>query len=313
MKTILFAGCCWLLFACAPSDSNIDLDQQPVLIDLLGNEHFVPKWTESQKAKLDSNLMAAKKNFELDPSEENYIWYGRREAYRYHIKKAIDIFTEGIAKYPQSYRLYRHRGHRFISLRQFDSAIDDLTKAAQLMEGEPIDTEPDGQPNSLNIPLSSTQFNVWYHLGLAYYLKGDYENAKKAYFSCLSVSGNNDLMVATLDWLYMTYQRQGKKAAADSLLLIVSDDVDVIENDSYLTRLKMYRGTLQPSQVLQPDSTREDYDLALATQGYGVGNWYLYHNDTNKAFQIYNRVLAGKQFSSFGFIAAEVDKQSLKR
>jgi Tetratricopeptide repeat. len=302
----------WLLMivaiGCSPSkESKDDIDKLPVVTDLLGNEHLIPEWTASQKAKLDSNVLVAKQNFEADPSEENYIWYGRREAYRYHLTKAIEIYTEGISKFPESYRLYRHRGHRYISLRQFDKAIEDLTKASQLMEGQSIDTEPDGIPNKLDQPLSSTQFNVWYHLGLAHYLKGDFEKAKVAYFNCLSVSGNDDLMVATLDWLYMTYQREGRKPAADSLLLLISEPMEIIENDSYFTRIKMYQGQLAPDSVLNPNPSSDDYDLALATQGYGVGNWYLYHGDTAKAKTIFNQIVKGKQYSAFGFIAAETE------
>ncbi len=298
---------CWLLLIAAFACSEKDIDKLPVVTDLLGVDHFMPQWTAAQKAKLDSNVLIAKKNFEDDPSEENFIWYGRREAYRYHINKSIEIFSEGISKFPESYRLYRHRGHRYISLRKFDNAIEDLTKASQLMEGQPIEIEPDGIPNKLNQPLSSTQFNVWYHLGLAYYLKGDFENAKKAYFSCLSVSGNDDLLVATLDWLYMTYQREGRKPAADSLLLLISDPMQIIENDSYLTRIKMYQNQISPDSVLSADPTSENYDLALATQGYGVGNWYIYHGDTARAKTIFNQIAKGKQYTAFGFIAAETE------
>ena len=295
-----------LLGGCGPAkDSSEAMDKLPVLTDLFGKEYFIPSWTPQQKAKLDSNLRIARKNFEADPSEENFIWYGRRLGYRYHYNKAIEVLTEGLAKFPNSYKLLRHRGHRYISIREFDKAILDLTKAVELMEGLPIETEPDGQPNKSNIPLSTTQFNVWYHLALAHYLNGDFENAKKAYFSCLSVSGNNDLLVATIDWLYMTYQRQGKPLAADSLLLFVDDSMEVIENDSYLNRLKLYAGKIKAEELLNPDPQSEDYDLALATQGYGVGNWYLYHGDTLKAKSIFTNIVNGKHFSAFGFVAAE--------
>ena len=302
-----------VVIACGPAkDSSEAMDKLPVLTDLFGKEYYVPTWTREQKAKLDSNLNVARKNFEADPSEDNYIWYGRRLGYRYHYDKAIEVLTEGLEKFPDSYKLLRHRGHRYISIREFDKAIADLTKAAELMEGLPIETEPDGQPNKMNIPLSSTQFNVWYHLALAHYLKGDFDNAKKAYFSCLSVSGNNDLMVATIDWLYMTYQRQGKPQAADSLLLFIDDSMQVIENDSYLNRLKLYSGKIKPEELLNPDPKSEDYDLALATQGYGVGNWYLYHGDTLKAKSIFSNISKGKHFSAFGFIAAESELAWLK-
>jgi len=278
-----------------------------VLTSLLGKDFYEPERSDSEQAALDTNLVIVQKNFEADPSEENYIWYGRREAYLYHLNKAIDIFSEGIEQYPDSYKLLRHRGHRYISIRQFDKAIADFEKAVQLMEGKEIEIEPDGQPNKLNIPLSNTQFNVWYHLGLAHYLKGDFAKAEDAYKQCMQVSDNNDLFIATADWLYMTFRRQGKLKDAEELLTMVVEGMPVIENDSYYRRLKLYKGLLQVDDVLNPDPQSVDFDLALATQGYGVGNWYLYNGDSAKAKEIFEKIVSGKHFTAFGFIAAEAE------
>lgn len=277
---------------------------------LLGLEYYAP--TELNP-NLDSNLSVAMKNFDTDPSENNYIWLGRRTAYLSRYNKAIAIFSEGLEKYPNSYRLYRHRGHRYISQRKFDAAISDLKKAVELMKDAPLEIEPDGQPNKLNKPLSSTQFNVWYHLGLAYYLKGDFENAEQAYLECLNVSDNDDLITATVDWLYMTYRRQGKVDTANKLLEKITDGMTIIENDSYFKRLKLYKGLLPVDSVLSVNASNEDVDLALATQGYGVGNWHLCQGDTVQAIQIYERVIGGKHFSAFGFIAAEADLARLQK
>ena len=117
-------------------------------------------------------------------------------------------------------------------MRLFDRAIDDFNRAAQLMTPYPPEIEPDGAPNRLNIPLSNTQFNIWYHLGLAHYLKGDFEKAEQAYIECLKASDNDDLLVATIDWFYMTYKRQGKDEVAEGLLGNISDSLKIIENDS---------------------------------------------------------------------------------
>ena len=92
---------------------------EPEIISLLGKEFFAP--TDADP-KMDSNLQVARKNFELDPSEENYIWLGRRTAYLTRYNEAVKIFSDGIEKYPNSYKLYRHRGHRYISQRKFDEA-----------------------------------------------------------------------------------------------------------------------------------------------------------------------------------------------
>ena len=295
-----------ILFNCT-SHKEQKIEKAPEVVSLLGKTYFEPERSPGTQKKLDSALAIAKQNFHENQSEENYIWYARRLGYLSRFNNAIEILSEGIDKHPKSYKLLRHRGHRFISMRLFDRAIDDLTRASQLMVPYPLEIEPDGSPNKMNIPLSNTQFNIWYHLGLAYYLKGDFEKAEQAYIECLKVSNNDDLMVATIDWFYMTYRREGKDELAQSLLGNISDSMNIIENDSYYKRLQMYQGKLRPEELLVVDENAEDYDLSMATQGYGVGNWFLYNGDTTKAIDIFERVVSGASFSAFGFIAAEAE------
>lgn len=280
----------------------------PVVISLLGTPYYEPERPEQVQARLDSNLAAAKRNWEADPSEDNYIWYGRRLGYLSRHQASVDILTEGIAKFPKSAKLYRHRGHRYISLRMFDRAIEDLNQANSLMPGFPLEIEPDGVPNAINKPLSSTQFNIRYHLGLAHYLKGDFAQAEQLFIECLKTCDNDDLMVACVDWMYMTYRRQGKIELAASILGNVHDGMTIIENDSYYKRCLMYQGKLSPDSVLQVSGDDpEQASLSLATQGYGVGNWYLYQGDSAKARAIFEKVVAGEHFGAFGFIAAEAE------
>lgn len=294
---LLFLG---VLASCAKPKS-------PEVIGLDGRAFYEPVRSVEQQSVLTKNLTEAKKKWEKDPSEDNYLWYGRREGYLMHLQKAIDIYTEGLEKFPDSYRLYRHRAHRYISIRDFDNAIRDSWKAIELMENKPIESEPDGAPNKLNIPKSTTQSNVWYHLGLAYYLKGEYSNAAEAYEACLKFSDNDDLLVATTDWLYMTYHRLGRKEDAEALLTRIQSQMSIIENEAYHKRLLMYKGEYQPELLLAVLEGGQDPDFILATQGYGVGNWYLIQGDTAKAVDLLKRVVAGPSFTAFGFIAAEVD------
>jgi tetratricopeptide (TPR) repeat protein len=302
-----------LVMGCTPQpkDSN-KTESKAVLTSLSGKVYYQPQWPEKTKAKLDSNLQIAKRSFNVDPSEENYIWLGRRFAYLYEYDSALKTFTNGISKFPESFRLYRHRGHRYITLRKFDDAVNDLQKASELMKEAPIEIEPDGAPNKLNQPLSNTQFNVWYHLGLAYYLKGEFEKAEKAYLECMKVSNNDDLITATADWLYMTYRRQNKKAEAEQLLSTIKDDMNIIENESYYNRLKMYQGKMKPGELLTVKGNDEEANLVLATQGYGVGNWYFYNGEVDRAKEIFTKVVAGNHFAAFGFIAAEAELSRLK-
>lgn len=295
-----------LVSLAACSTSRRDEAPRVSVIGLDGTVYYMPDLPETTKRKLDSALLQAQNNFNNNPSEANYIWLGRWLAYASRYEEAVKVFSEGLQKYPDSYRLLRHRGHRYITLRQFDKAVADLQMAASLMR-YPLEIEPDGQPNRLNIPLSTVQFNIWYHLGLAHYLKGDFENAEKAYVQCLDVSDNDDLLVATADWLYMTYRRMNKPEEARKVLELINDQMEIVENDSYYKRLKMYKGQLPPEELLRVSDDHPDPDLALATQGYGVGNYYLCAGDTARAIDIFRQVKAGKHFAAFGFIAAEAD------
>jgi hypothetical protein len=65
-----------------------------------------------------------------------------------------------------------------------------------LIANTPDQIEPDGLPNARNIPTSTLQSNIWYHLGLAHYLRHDFDRALDAYRKCLAVSKNPDGVVS---------------------------------------------------------------------------------------------------------------------
>ena len=281
----------------------------PVALKSLLGKELLP-WQESAaaRARKDSLLAIARTNWEQYPDDlQNIIWYGRRIAYLFRYREANDVFTAGMTKFPDAPELYRHRGHRYISLREFDKAVADLQKAADLMKGRPVEIEPDGIPNRLNKPLSSLQFNVWYHLALAHYLLGDFEQAERAYLECMKVSTNPDLLVATADWLYMTLRRQGKEDEASILLSTIGPDLEIIENASYYKRLQMYQGMITPDALLDLENDSSAAQLDIVTQGYGVGNWYFYNGEEEKGSEVFRKVVAQQYWPAFGYIAAEAE------
>jgi tetratricopeptide (TPR) repeat protein len=219
---------------------------------------------------------------------------------------AIKIFSDGAKLFPADARFLRHRGHRYITLRCFDDAIRDFEAAAKLIKGKPDEVEPDGLPNAQGIPTSTLQSNIWYHLGLAYYLKGDFKRAEKAYAECMKVSKNDDMLAATTNWYYMTLRRLEKNPQAARLLDAIGGDFEVIENEDYLKLLRLYRGEVRPEMLIESLGEKAD-SLGNASLGYGLGNWYLYNRDSVRAEQIFRRIVAGNQWASFGYIAAEAE------
>lgn len=280
-------------------------------VGLTGDSLFTTVDSTALSGQLQK-LEKAKADYKNNASLENVIWKGRREAYLGRYDLAIETFTEAINKFPKSYEALRHRGHRYITIRELDKAIQDLRKAATLMEGEASQIEQDGMPNEQNIPLTTIQFNVWYHLGLAHYLKEEYDNALTAYEKCLEVSNNDDLKVATLDWKYMTLMKLGKDEEATELLNLISEDMTIIENDSYHNRLLMYKGLIDPEELIEGDIDSDSGRLQYVTQGYGLGNYYLRLNERQPAIETFLKVMKTNYWAAFGYIASEMELAKLK-
>ena len=277
---------------------------QPKCFETAGE--IQPKLSAETRRDFETKLTNARGDFQKDASADNAIWLGRRTAYLGRYKEAIALYTDAIEKFPKDARLYRHRGHRFITLRCFDDAIADFRKAAKLIKGKADEIEPDGLPNARNIPTSTLQSNIWYHLGLAHYLKGDFGAALKAYREAEKVSKNADMMVATAHWLYMTLRRLGREKEAAATIARIPDNLEVIENADYYKLIKLYQGKLNPSDLLG-ESNQTANTLSNATIGYGVGNWFLYNGRRTEAEAVFRQIVMGIQWASFAHIAAEVE------
>ena len=266
-----------------------------------------PVLSPETKALYEKNLTDAEQVHLEKPNEaDSIIWLGRRTGYLGQYKNAIRIFSSGAVLHKNDPRFLRHRGHRHLTLRCFDDAIRDFEKAAELIKGKPDEIEPDGLPNLKNIPTSTLQSNIWYHLGLAYYLKGNFSKALQAYEEAEKVSKNNDMRVATSYWHYMTLRRLGKKKEAKKVLEPFRGNVELIENDEYLKLIRLNRGGVKAETLL--GSIQGDANtLGSASLGYGIGNYFLYNGDRQKAMTIFQKIVAGNQWASFGYIAAEAE------
>jgi tetratricopeptide (TPR) repeat protein len=256
-------------------------------------------------------LQQARRRFDAGPTEEDYIWLGRRTAYAGRYREAIAIYSEGLERFPASYRLYRHRGHRYISIRQFVRAIADFEKAADLVRGKPLEVEPDGAPNRAGIPVSNTQFNIYYHLGLAHYLGRDFAKAEAAYRECLRWSKNDDSVVAVTDWLYMTLRRTGRGEEAATLLEPLHANMPLLENGAYLDRLLMFKGVIPEAAFARPKPDETAPERAI--RDYGLGMAALWRGDRPRAREHFERQTGTEAWASFAAIAAEAELADLVR
>lgn len=246
---------------------------------------------------------------------EALIWVGRRHGYLWGMKAAVEAFGEGAAEFPHDPRFLRHRGHRLLSLRKFAEAEADLARAARLIEQRPelgAEVEPDGRPNARNIPLTTTAFNVYYHLALARYMQHNFEGALGAWERAEGhTRGLDDNIVAVAYWKYLTLRRLGRGPEARRTLDAVREGMDIIENHAYHALVLMYKEgepAVRAAMASPPGGT-----LDRATVLAGVGNFLLLAGDREGAARCYGKVIDGGNWPAFGYIAAEVELAAMGR
>jgi tetratricopeptide (TPR) repeat protein len=283
---------------------------KPEAMSLLGKPLYPIQLAPDAKKTAEDNLQKAREDYAKSPdSADAIIWLGRRLAVAGYVREAIDVYTRGISKFPNDTRLYRHRGHRYVSVREFDKAIADLTKATRLIAGRPDEPEPTtADPKVMSS--ETLHYAIYYHLGLAYYLKGDFENALKVYWQCLAVAkgSNDDQIVGASDWLYMTLRRLGRTAEAAKVLEPIVVGMKVKDDQQYYDRLQMYKGLKTPEALLNAGGD----PVSAATLAYGVGNWYFYNGRKAEAKAVFEKIITGPNWMPFGFIAAEAELARMK-
>ena len=283
---------------------------QPEAWTLDGRPLFPPEFTGLTALALDAQLSIARDNLQTPPRDDpaKQFWLGRRLAYKWQYRESLTVYSSAIADWPHDAPLRRHRGHRYITTRNFSKAEADLFTAAQLINGTADGWEADGEPNVHNLPLSSLHFNIGYHLGLARYLQAEWDGALEAY-AAIPTSGqfaNDESLVATAHWQYMALRRSGAGAAAvNASLAMVREGMRALDGGAYLQLCLWYKG-LGPEPDLSNASA-----LDLVTMGYGVGNHHFYNGRLDEAIAMWRRVVNTTYWAAFGYIAAEAELVSL--
>jgi tetratricopeptide (TPR) repeat protein len=231
-------------------------------------------------ARAESAVIADTTNVEL------LLALGLAEAGIRRYREALTTFSMAIARAPENAVLYRWRGHRYLSVREFDRARADLERGLALDPG---------------------CYGCLYHLGIVRFVKRDFAGAAEAFQLGLPLAPNAGETAGSIDWSWMSLMRAGKAAEAQAVLDRNADSLPV--ENAYTRRLRLYRGQIGPEQVVTPTDTT---DIDVATLSYGLGNWYLVRGDTVQAREWFGRAIMSGGWPAFGFIAAEADLKRLK-
>ena len=240
------------------------------------------------RSQVDTGPIArAQAALKADPKNvQRFIDLGVAQSGARQFREAIKTFTSGLAIAPDNAMLYRWRGHRHLSVREFDQATADLTHGYKL---------------------DSMNYGILYHLGILRYIRGDFAGAAAAFTRAQPRAPDAGELAGSTDWLWMSLMRAGRKAEAKAMLARHPDSLAV--DNAYARRLKLYRGEIGPDAVFTPADTA---DVQIATLSYGLGNWYLVNGDKAKARANFERSVKSGGWPGFGFIVSEVELRRVK-
>ena len=276
---------------------------EPQAVSLFGDSLYARPDTTGAVAEADAALTKAPDDVEL------LIAAGRVRRNFWQYRQGMALYTRAMELAPDDWRPYRFRGHRYISVRDFDRAIVDLEGARE------------------RAPLN---WDVAYHLGLAYFLAGRFADAAAEYTRCLeladdaaaraaqvegfrSCSENGDDVesrVAMTEWAVRALRRSGQDDAAMQLLASIPADLPVEANIAYYHDLLFYKGIKGAEELLSPG---EDAPYRLETVGFGVANWLLAEGDTARSKEILEQIAKHEWWPGFGRIAAEAELARMAR
>src|SRR3989442_7458968 len=248
-------------------------------------EYRSPAGVEYRSQRDSGAIARLETAFAADPRNvDRIIHLGIAQSGVRQYREAIETFTRGLNIAPNNALLYRWRGHRYLSTRQFDRAMDDLTRGARF---------------------DSTLYGIWYRLGIVRFVRRDFAGAVAAFTRALPIAPDSGERSGATDWLWMSLSRAGRPADAQALLDRHPDTPPA--GNAYTQRLLLYRGLVSADSVFTAAVTS---DIQIATLIDCCRELYLVRGDTAQARRWFERSVASGGWPAFGFIMSEVELRS---
>jgi len=241
------------------------------------------------KKEHEKALAAIERAIAVDPANPDpYLLRCRSLAALRRHAEAVDACTESLRLLPDQPETLRDRGHYHLNLGQVEPGLADLQKAESL---------------------TARDRSVYYHLGLAYYLKGDFPRAAGAYQACSERSADEAEKVECQAWLLPSLIRAGRRDDARALLKGVTPGAMSGHAGNYLDRLLLFKGVKTEAQVAA--TMTAEGPISEATVGYTIGLWHLLNDRVSKAREYFERAVASKYSPAWGYQASEAELKRL--
>lgn len=300
-----------LIAGAGTSSAQISVSDDPLVIAAYaksvtpsGAEYRDKEFSTSSQQWFDGDLEVANIVSASAPlKESSYSWRGRREGFLGNYAKAIEIFTEGMELFPDSYALYRYRGYHLVRNYQFEEGVIDLRRAEELIENTDVTTVQDGIPGKSNFSPSTFKRNIYYYLAQSSMATGDYNTVIDYMDKAVAANelrDEDDFLVSTSFYKYMAMRKLGRHDEAKEMIMAIPRGLNIISNSDYYEAI----------QFLQGRYSRERFVRRAESLGkYAIGMVDHFNDDDAAAAVIWTEVTNSNHK---GYWLAEVELLNLK-
>ncbi|MGD9790740.1 MAG: tetratricopeptide repeat protein [Phycisphaerales bacterium] len=288
----------------ADAAATLALGPDDEALSLLGQPLKRSGVEPDKRIDLEKSLVEATKAHTAAPNDERAaIEHGRCLCALGRYREAIGVYSVALESHPDSPWLLRYRGHRYITTRQLDLAERDLRKAESLIKGQPDQIDPEDEP--ADGARSSLHTSVYYHLGIALYLRGKFDDAERAFDqrNRLKIT-NDDLRVATAYWRWLCLKRLARDADAKHVIAPITPGLDVRENKTYYRLGLLINGYIPESDLVNEQDTTTPLNQGAT---YGVAMLRKFNGDDPGYHRLLLRIVEEPSWINFGRIAAEAE------
>lgn len=218
----------------------------------------------------EGDLETANVVFTSSPlKESSYSWRGRREGFMGNYAKAVDIFTQGMELFPDSYALYRYRGYHLVRNYQYEEGLSDLRKAEDLIDGLDVTPVQEGIPGKSNFSPSTFKRNIYFFIAQTSMATGDYPTVVD--YMDKSVATNqlrdkDDFLVSTSFFKYMAMRKMGQHEQAIAMVKAIPNGLDIIDNHSYYDAIMYLKGRYSRERFEGRADSLGRYAMAMVDQ-----------------------------------------------
>lgn len=268
---------------CALIATTARTQDEPQYTSPAGKKYYAQPDPQGQVAQARKKLDADPKNVAL------LIGLGDAYAAVWNHRESIKVYDRAFELDKNNATLHLQRGHRYLSIRQFDKARLDLEKA---------------------VAMDAKLAGAWYYLGVLDYVAGRFSKAAADFEKNLALQDDDVTKgIGTVDWLYMSHRRGKQDEKAKTLLERVTPDLKIEGNPRlYFNRTLFYKGLRKEDELLAGTPS----DIELTTLCYGIGNFHLVNGDKQKAREYMEKAVGTTAWVGLAFIAAEKDLAQLR-